>query len=316
MTAGAGTGADMGANRNTPRRITEDRVIVTRPVRECQHWVKRLQRLGFAAEALPLIEIGPAADPLDVQALQNAWDTLDAYAACMFVSGNAVSYFFKKNKPLAQVKHAQEAIKNVANEFAASLPPHLRMMAPGPGTAAALLAVGVPASQIDGPAPDAAQFDSQALWASVGVRDWQDQRVLIVRGQTISRQCDEPANATAPGRDWIARQWTSAGATVDFLRVYARRAPQPSSALLQRARAASSDGSVWLLSSSEAVENLVAMGGIDLSRARAVATHPRIAEAARAAGWGEVIESRPKLEDITAALRQMATGASIESGLS
>ena len=306
----------MSANRGDPTRVVENRVIVTRPARECQHWVEQLQRSGFAAEALPLIEIGAADSPADIQALQHAWDTLDTYTACLFVSGNAVSYFFKKNQPLAPVRRAQAAIKNVARGAAASLPPQLRFMAPGPGTAAALLAEGVPASQIDGPAPDAAQFDSQALWATVGARAWQGSRVLIVRGQTILAQGDEPANAAAPGRDWIARKWTAAGATVDLLRVYVRRPPQASSALLQRARAACSDGSVWLLSSSEAVDNLVALGGMDLRHARAVATHPRIAEAARAAGWGAVLESRPQLEDITAALRQMATGASIESGLS
>ena len=300
----------MSANRGDPTRVVENRVLVTRPARECQHWVEQLQRSGFAAEALPLIEIGAADSAADIQALQHAWETLEAYAACLFVSGNAVSYFFKQNQPPAQVKRAQAAIKNVAREAAASLPPQLRLMAPGPGTAAALLAAGVPAQQIDGPAPDAAQFDSQALWATVGAtRDWQGRRVLIVRGQTISGLRDEPANAAAPGRDWIARQWTAAGATVDFLPVYVRRAPQPCSALLQRARAACSDGSVWLLSSSEAVDNLVALGGIDLSRARAVATHPRIAEAARAAGWGEVMECRPQLEDITAALRKMASVA-------
>ena len=300
MTAGAG----MSANLNTMTRV-----IVTRPERECRHWVEQLQRSGFAAEALPLIEIGHAADPLDVQALQHAWDTLDAYAACLFVSGNAVSYFFRQNQSPAQVKRAQTAIKNVAREAGAGLPPHLRLLAPGPGTAAALLAAGAPASQIDGPAPDAAQFDSQALWATVGARDWNGRRVLIVRGQTISGLRDEPANAAAPGRDWIARQWTAAGATVDFLRVYVRRAPQLSNAMQQHAQAASRDGSVWLLSSSEAVDNLVAMGGIDLSRARAVATHPRIAEAARAAGWGGVLESRPQLEDITAALKKIALAA-------
>ncbi len=305
MTAGAG----VSANLNTLARV-----IVTRPARECQHWVEQLQRSGFAAEALPLIEIGPATDSPDVQALQHAWDMLGTYAACLFVSGNAVSYFFNRNRSLAPVKHAQAAIKNVAAKSSTSLPPHLRFMAPGPGTAAALLAAGVPASQIDGPAPDAAQFDSQSLWATVGARDWQGRHVLIVRGQTISGQRDASANATAPGRDWIARQWRAAGATVDFLPVYVRRAPQPSNALLQRARAACSDGSVWLLSSSEAVDNLVSMGGIDLRHARAVAMHPRIAEAARAAGWGEVLESRPQLEDITAALGKMAIGTSIESG--
>ena len=316
MTAGAGTGADadLGANSHTPKRTTENRVIVTRPARECQHWALQLQRSGFAAEALPLIEIGPAADPQDVQALKNAWDTLDTYTACLFVSGNAVSYFFQPNMPIDPVKRAQAAIKNVAIKAPPHLPQRLRLMAPGPGTAAALLAAGVSAQQIDGPAPNVAQFDSQALWATVGgAHDWQGRRVLIVRGQTASAQSDASANAAPPGRDWIARQWTAAGATVDFLRVYVRRVPQLSAAMLQRARAACGDGSVWLLSSSEAVDNLVALGGMDLSRARAVATHPRIAEAACAAGWGEVLESRPQLEDITAALEKMARGTSIES---
>ena len=305
MTAGADTSADQG----DLTRAVENRVIVTRPARECQHWVEQLQRSGFAAEALPLIEIGPAAAPQDVQALQNAWETLNAYAACLFVSGNAVSYFFKLNQSLAQVRRAHSAIENVAPDSSASLPPYLRFMAPGPGTAAALLAEGVPAQQIDGPAPDAAQFDSQALWATVGARDWQGRRVLIVRGQTMSGQRGEPTNAAASGRDWIARQWRAAGATVDFLPVYVRRAPQLSAAMQQRARAACSDRSVWLLSSSEAVDNLVALGGMDLSRARAVATHPRIADAARAAGWGVVAESRPQLEDITEALVKMAAEA-------
>jgi uroporphyrinogen-III synthase len=305
----------MSANRSTPTPVTAPRVIVTRPVRECRHWVEQLQRSGFDAEALPLIEIGPADNPGDVQALQDAWDSLDAYAACLFVSGNAVGYFFKENSHLAQMERAQAAIKNIALESSAKLPPQLRFLAPGPGTAAALLAEGVPAAQIDGPAPDAPQFDSQALWATVGARDWRGSRVLIVRGQTSPAHGHALADsAAAPGRDWIARQWNEAGASVDFLRVYVRRAPQLSPLMLQHARTASSDGSVWLLSSSEAVDNLVSMGGIDLRTARAVATHPRIAEAARAAGWGFVLESRPQLGDIIEALEKMASDASIESG--
>jgi uroporphyrinogen-III synthase len=304
----------MSANRPLPTGAIS-RVIVTRPARECGHWVEQLQRSGFDAEAFPLIDIGPADSPADVQALQQAWRMLDAYSACLFVSGNAVSYFFEPKRPVAQVLPAQAAMKNIANQLPASLPRLLRFMAPGPGTAAALIAAGVPEAQIDGPALDAAQFDSQALWAAVGARDWQGQRVLIVRGHTRSGLGDEASDsAAAPGRDWIARQWTAAGATVDFLRVYVRRAPQLSTAMQQRAGAASRDGSVWLLSSSEAVDNLVAMGGIELQRARAVATHPRIAAAARAAGWGVVVESRPQLEDITATLRKMAEGHSIESG--
>jgi len=293
----------MSANRSPVTRV-----IVTRPEREAFHWVEQLKQRGLAAEALPLIEIGPADRAEDVQALAQAWKTLDAYAACLFVSGNAVEYFFKGEKPPAFVENVPTAIENIADLASAGLPAGLRFMAPGPGTAAALQAVGVPAAQIDGPAPDAAQFDSQALWATVGGRDWQGRRVLIVRGHTCPGGDSAAGAAAAPGRDWIARQWTAAGASVDFVRVYVRRAPQWPPTLLQRAQAACRDGSVWLLSSSEAVDNLAAIGGMDMRLARAVATHPRIAQAARAAGWGVVVECRPQLEDITAQLCKLATG--------
>ena len=179
----------MSANRSTPKRVIENRavvrrVIVTRPARECLHWVEQLQRSGFEAEALPLIEIAPAVNPVDVQALQQAWETLDAYAACLFVSGNAVSYFFKQNRPLAQAKTTWAAIKNIADEFSASLPPQLRFMAPGPGTAAALLAAGVPASQIDGPhGHDASPFAKGCCLAGELARRGRD----AVRGEQARR---------------------------------------------------------------------------------------------------------------------------------
>ncbi|HEX5286600.1 MAG TPA: uroporphyrinogen-III synthase [Polaromonas sp.] len=272
-----------GAGVNTAR------VIVTRPARDAQRWVLQLQQGGFEAEALPLIEISPASTASDVQALKRVWQTLDRYAACFFVSGNAVEYFFKQKEALDEV------------------PPGLRFMAPGPGTVAVLVAAGVPVGQIDAPAPDARQFDSQSLWKVIGQRDWQGRRVLVVRGENLGSAAGD---AASPGRDWIARQWEAAGAQVDFVRVYQRRAPKLTDAQVQRARLAGTDGSVWLFSSSEAVANLAglpALSAMDWSRARAVATHPRILDAARAAGWGVVVASRPALKDIKDTL------ASIES---
>ncbi|MGE3348297.1 MAG: uroporphyrinogen-III synthase, partial [Ramlibacter sp.] len=41
-------------------------------------------------------------------------------------------------------------------------------------------------------------------------------------------------------------------------------------------------------------------------RARAVATHPRIAQAAREAGFGVVCESRPALADVVASIESFA----------
>lgn len=259
-------------------------VIVTRPAADAEHWVQQLQQAGFTAEALPLIAIAPASDAAPTA---QAWQTLDRYAACMFVSGNAVDYFFK-------------------SPAASGLPPSLRLMAPGPGTVAALLAAGVPAGQIDAPGDHAEQFDSEALWAVVGQRDWRGLRVLVLRGESP----DAAAGGASSGRDWIARQWEAAGARVDFVGVYQRRAPQFTGEQVERARAACADGSVWLFSSSEAVANLTrlpALAGADWRGARAVATHPRIVEAVRAAGWGVVVASRPALKDIRDTL------ASIES---
>ena len=301
-----------------PAAMPALRVIVTRPERDARHWVAQLEQAGLAAEALPLIDIAPVSDAQSRQALRQAWDGLADYAACMFVSGHAVEHFFRANPalagapartvPTAQTADAAQTDKTAqaaqtASEalpsLASALPPGLRFMAPGPGTVAALLAAGVPAAQIDAPAPDAAQFDSEALWAVIGSRDWQGRRVLVVRGHSLG------APGASSGRDWITRQWQQAGAQVDFVGVYQRQAPQLNEAQLARARAASSDGSVWLFSSSEALAHLLGaagLQGVDWGCARALATHPRIVQAVRTAGWGVVAESRPALADIRASL--------------
>jgi uroporphyrinogen-III synthase len=275
------------ANSNSAINHTSGRVIVTRPEPDGRHWVAQLRHSGICAEALPLIAVGPVSAPQQVQALAAAWQALAAYSACMFVSGNAVEGFFAQ-KPVG-----------------VPMPPALRFLAPGPGTAAALMAVGVMAAQIDSPPLDADQFDSEALWRVVGQRDWCGRRVLIVRGLGQGA-----AAAGAPGRDWITRQWRAAGASVDAVSSYERRAPVLDAHQLQQARCASADGSVWLFSSSEAIANLADASGqpgqaIDWSGARAIATHPRIATTARSAGWGAVVESRPALTDIVQTLRAM-----------
>ena len=73
----------------------------------------------------------------------------------------------------------------------------------------------------------------------------------------------------------------------------------------QREEAArrAADGSTWLFSSSEAVQNLCALlPAASWQAARALATHPRIAQAAREAGFGRVRECSPRIEDVIAAL--------------
>jgi uroporphyrinogen-III synthase len=93
---------------------------------------------------------------------------------------------------------------------------------------------------------------------------------------------------------------------VEFVVAYQRAAPRLDDSEVALAQQAARDGSVWLLSSSEAVAHLSqALPRVDWGEAQALATHPRIAEAARAAGFGTVRECRPALADVV---------ASIESG--
>jgi uroporphyrinogen-III synthase len=273
------------------------RVIVTRPAREAAQWVRELLHQGVQAQALPLIQVGPVAE---LAPLQAAWRQLPAYAAVMFVSANAVEQFFAAKPASAQAFTAAGALQP-------------RAWATGPGTTAALLRAGVAPAVLDAPTADAPQFDSEALWTRVSRQVQAGSRVLIVRG------CDAVVPGTAcvgpdtvetdlagVGRDWLAQRLLQAGATVDGVVAYQRSAPvwlAPERALAQQA---AGDGSIWLFSSTQAVTHLLALlPGQVWTAARAVATHARIAQALRNAGFGRVAESRPTLRDVMASIESM-----------
>lgn len=269
------------------------KVIVTRPRREADAWVKQLRDLQIDALALPLIHIS---QPSDTSPVARVWQSLHQYSALMFVSSNAVRYFYQLNEHLAGVKYVYDAIK-------------YRAWATGPGTREALLAASVPADAIDAPAADARQFDSEALWSLVQTQVKAGDRVLIVRGCSVDPQdadnAENTENGVMNGRPWLADQLAAAGVQVDFVVSYLRRPPvfdDAEQALMAQARV---DGSLWLLSSSEAVANLTSVTAVDWSPARALATHPRIAQAARKAGFGVVYESRPLLADVAASIESL-----------
>lgn len=271
------------------------RAIVTRPARDAAQWVNDLQARGVAAVALPLIAIGPATQPALQAALAEARADPARWRALMFVSGNAVHYFFAPD--------AGGAPGPSASALAAGRT--TRAWAPGPGTRQALLDAGIAAGAIDSPAPDAAQFDSEALWQQVQHQIRAGDRVLIVRGTTPEAAAG-PAAAAGRGRDWLARQIEAAGGQVDFVAVYERGAPRLDAQQLALARQAAGDGSIWLLSSSEAIAHLsAAVPGQDWRHACALCTHPRIAQAARALGFGAVNECRPAFGDVVASIESL-----------
>jgi uroporphyrinogen-III synthase len=261
-------------------------VIVTRPESEAKKWTCSLREAGYDALSLPLICVTGASDTSAVSA---AWAHMDDYHAAMFVSGNAIEHFFALKPPETFVFNAQAAIKT-------------RAYVTGPGSVAALLRAQAQRDWIDAPDPDCGQFDSEALWSVVKAQITPGCRVLIVRGSG-STGADDGAGA---GRDWFSKQVQLAGGVVDFVVAYQRRAPLLGALEQALVSEAAVDGSIWLFSSSEAIANLVSVvPGQDWSQARAVATHPRIALAAKNAGFSVVCESRPTLPAVTASIESM-----------
>jgi uroporphyrinogen-III synthase len=268
------------------------RVIVTRPEREARTWVESLVERGLDAIAFPLIDIRPVADAAPLRA---AWARLGDYAALMFVSGIAVDYFFALKPAGGGMSSAPDA-------------PGTRFWGPGPGTAAALQRQGVARDHIDVPALDAGQFDSEALWDLVQTQLKPGDRVLIVRGGDAQRHQDTPeaSGSAGHGREWLAERLQQSGARVEFVQAYWRGAPVLGETQCNIVREAALDGSVWLFTSAQAVANLrVCLPHQSWAGARAVATHPRIAAAARAAGFGVVWESRPGISELLASIESM-----------
>jgi uroporphyrinogen-III synthase len=233
------------------------RWLVTRPQPQADEWVQRLRALGLDAVALPLLAIEP---PASSAAALEAWRTLATQALVMFVSPNAVAKFFEQ-RPTG-----------------ATWPAATWAGATGPGTVEALQALQVPSVCIRAPAPEAGQFDSEALWRELApARDWRGAAVTIVRGEG--------------GRDWLAQTLQQQGAQVRFVEAYRRAAPcwtDAERAALAVALGAPQDHT-WLFSSSEAIAHLQSLvPGASWSTAQAWCTHPRIADRAREAGFGEV----------------------------
>jgi uroporphyrinogen-III synthase len=273
-TGAKGASAPAGSSPDFSSLRTKDRVrvIVTRPIKQALLWLDVLNAHGVESYPIPLIDIEPLAD---TGPIQRTWEKLSWYSLVMFVSANAVQHFFA-SKPAGE-----------------SWPLSALAASTGPGTTAALQQSGLRSAMIVEPLPGTG-YDSEALWSRLSHRSWTGQRVLLVRGED--------------GRDWLADQFRSAGAEVSALAAYRRLVPLhgPETQVTLREAIAQPADFCWLFTSSEAIGHLVELEPqADWSSARALVTHLRIAQAARAAGFGQVqlIESQPMA--VVQAVRQL-----------
>jgi len=138
-------------------------------------------------------------------------------------------------------------------------------------------------------------------------------------GRASAEPLTSRAASTGIGRDWLAEQVEAIGGSVGWLVAYTRSAPQWADAEYDRAAQARDSGALWLFSSSECAVHLQALthrapaawrdatGSVQAywSGSLALATHPRIAKAAHAAGFGAVHLARPGLADVLASIESI-----------
>jgi uroporphyrinogen III methyltransferase/synthase len=280
-------------------------VVITRPLGQSAALLALLARAGFESIEFPLIDIGPVADAAPLHA---ALGELYApaplgFALVVFVSPNAIDHAFAA--------------------LSSAWPLQIPIGVVGPGSVAALARQGVtpPAYTVISPlvspaagatvteTPTDPRYDSEALYAAIeahfGPDGLKDKRVLIVRGDG--------------GREWLADALSAAGAKVEKVAAYRRIVPEPSMRDWERIHALlAGEPHAWLLTSSEGVRNLEELARehltvdetLTLKHAPLVTPHPRIAEAARQAGFDRITVSGAGDERIVHALGGIFAAAS------
>jgi uroporphyrinogen-III synthase len=265
------------------------RLILTRPDPENAAWLGAMQRAGVNAQAWPLIDIRamPGAAPL----LSSAWRDMQLCRAAMFVSRPAVQHFF------------------AARPQGLDWPASTRAWCTGPGTRNALLDQGLTPNQIDLPEQNGL-WDTEHLWLQVSGQIHPGDEVLLVRGDEAAAKTDgAPTNAArnGVGRDWLAEQITRAQGRIRWAVAYQRACPIWTAEQVNQAMAALQDGSVWVFSSAQGLAHLSELlPAASFHKAKALATHPRIAAKATALGFARVGACRPAVEEVLASLEFMA----------
>ena len=177
------------APMTVPGRLDGRGILITRPARQAAGLARQVAAIGGTPVIFPAIVILP---PEDRAALERAQRDLACYDFAVFVSANAVEY-------------------GVGDP--AAWPPRLIALAPGPGTAAALAAVGV--HNVRQPTTT---MDSEGLLALPELESVSGKRVVIFRGgggrellaKRSSRAAQSSMSSTAiaaRGRNPARRAW-------------------------------------------------------------------------------------------------------------
>ena len=222
---------------------------MTRPREQAGELAQRIEQAGGRAILFPLLEISPAADPQQLQALVTR---LHEFQLAIFISPNAVRY-------------GMEAIRAAD----VTLPASVRIATVGQGSARALRDWGV--NDVIVPQHG---YDSEALLAVPELQNVQGWHVVIFRGDG--------------GRELLGDTLKARGATVEYAACYQRSKPQQAVGPLLAAHpdaisvtSSEAIANLW--------DMLDEAGRTQLASVPLFVPHARIAAAAHQLGWREVV---------------------------
>jgi len=197
-------------------------VLVTRAKEQAEGLSSLLRAQGARVVEVPLIEIRP---PRSWQKLDAALDNLEKYQWLILTSVNGVMALFRRMRTLGVTRASLD---------------HLRIVAIGPATRAAIEAKGL---QVE---VTPKQYVAEAVVNMLRKRV-KGKRVLLVRA--------------AVARDVIPRELRKAGARVDVVSGYETGLPAASRARFRRVLSSSARPDVITFTSSSTVHNFARLAG-------------------------------------------------------
>jgi len=249
-------------------------VVITRPLAKAELFANEVVSIGRTPVVFPLLEIRSLADQTMLKA---ALASLSSYVLVAFVGPNAIDAVFVHMR---------------------TWPDGVAIAIMGEGSRRALAKHGVSEANARIYMPlDPMRSDSETLLAALDLESLKGRDVLIVRGET--------------GRELLSDALRSAGCLVTQIAAYQRRVPVLDAAGQQRLLGLLEGQNDWVVTSSEALRNLVQMvrhaageeGVAKLQRQRLLVSHARIRENARKLDFVNVIHAGSGDEQLIAALQ-------------
>lgn len=245
-------------------------VLITRPIAQARRVAQSIRVAGGEPLLFPSIEIAAPDTPL---AAQEIIDSLADFDWAIFISANAVEKTFTLLGPQYR------------------WPDTTRVAAIGAATAEALRAYRIQNIL----APEVG-FDSEALLALAEMQAVKNARMVIFRGQG--------------GRETLRQTLLARGAEVIYCETYRRIMPSAPATDLHAWLAHKKVAAISVMSA-ESLANLLLLAGgaaAALKPIPVVTHHPRVAQAARDAGFLQVFTCAPSDAALLAVLETLSLG--------